>query len=335
MKKYFDVRLPWHTPYGRPSNVQIRSWRICDVRLPWRTPYGRPLNVQIRSWRICLVCLLLLSGVPSVQADVGKMTALKVCADPFMLPFSNRKEQGFENKIAELFAEKLGVELQYEYFPQRIGFIRNTLKAESESGPGYKCDLVMSAPVTFELAAATDPYYTSSYALVLARGRGMDTVTSPEMLVELVKNGLKIKFGVTDRGQDQFWVFRHGLMGSIVPYQGQTGDPEVHPGETLTKDLIAGKIDAAVIWGPTIGYYAKTLEGGQDLIILPVYDDPASPMLKFEFTVAMAVRHGEKEWKDKINQLIAENQSEINAILEDYGVPLLPLEKIEKAENDD
>ena len=285
--------------------------------------------------RYLLMCLLLVSGVPAIQADVGEITALKVCADPFLLPFSNRKEQGFENKIAELFAKKLGVEVQYEFFPTRIGFIRNTLKAESESGLGYKCDLVMNVSEHFELAATTDPYYTSSHALVLARGRGMDTVTSPEMLVELVKNGLKIKFGVTDRGPDQFWVFRHGLMGSAVPYQGQTGDPEVHPGLTLTEDLIAGKIDAAIIWGPTIGYLAKTLEGGEDLIVLPVYDDPSSPLLKFEFTVAMAVRYGEKEWKDKINQLIAENQAEINAILEDYGVPLLPLKKSEKPNDDD
>ena len=104
----------------------------------------------------------------------------------------------------------------------------------------------------------------------------------------------------------------------------------------MTEDLLAGKIDAAIIWGPTIGYFAKTLEGGQDLIILPLRDDPSSAyLLKFEFTVAMAVRHGEKEWKNKVNQLIAENQAEINAILEDYGVPLLPLEKIEVREDDD
>ena len=282
-----------------------------------------------------MTCLLLLNGMPALALDFEEMTVLKVCADPFMLPFSNRKEQGFENKIAELFAEKLGVELQYEFFPQRIGFIRNTLRAESESGTGYKCDLVMSAPVNFERAAATNPYYTSSYALVLAKGRGMDDVTSPEMLVERVKSGLKIKFGVTDRGQDQFWVFRHGLMGSIVPYQGQPGDPEEYPGKTLTEDLFAGKIDAAIIWGPIIGYFSKTMEGGEDLIILPLSDDPLTPYLKFTFTVAMAVRHGEQAWRDKVNQLIAENQAEINAILEDYGVPLLPLEKIEIREDDD
>ena len=285
--------------------------------------------------RYLLACLLLVPGVPALAVDVGEMTALKVCADPFLLPFSNRKEEGFENKIAELFAEKMGVEVQYEFFPTRIGFIRNTLRAESESGPGYKCDLVMNVSEHFELASPTDPYYTSTHSLVLAGGRGMDDVTSPEMLFELVKNGLKVTFGVTDRGPDQFWVFKHGLMGNIVPYQSQTGDPEVHPGETLTKDLIAGKIDAAIVWGPTIGFYAKTLEGGRDLIILPLRDDFSPPPVKFEFSVAMAVRYGEKEWKDKVNQLIAENQAEINAILEDYGVPLLPLKKTEKPEDDD
>ena len=290
---------------------------------------------MIRMKKYLLVCLLLVPAVPAVAVDVGEMTALKVCADPYLLPFSNRKEQGFENRIAELFAEKLGVEVQYEFFPTRIGFIRNTLRAESESGPGYKCDLVMNVSEHFELAMPTDPYYTSTHALVLANGRGMDDVSSPEMLFELIKNGLDVTFGVTDRGPDQFWVFKHGLMGNIKPYQSQTGDPEVHPGETLTKDLLAGTIDAAIVWGPTIGYYAKTLEGAQDLIILPLRDDFTPPPVKFEFSVAMAVRYGEKEWKDKVNQLIAENQAEINAILEDYGVPLLPLKKSPRRDDDD
>ncbi len=282
-----------------------------------------------------LVCLLLAPTLLPVAADSADRTVLKVCADPFMLPFSNRKEQGFENKIAELFAEKLGADLQYEFFPQRIGFIRNTLKAESESGGGYKCDLVMSAPVNFERAAATRPYYTSSYALVMAKGRGMDDVTSPEMLVEKVKEGLKIRFGVTDRGQDQFWVAANGMMGSIIPYQGQPGDPEQYPGKTMTEDLIADRIDAAILWGPIVGYFMRTMEGGENLIMLPLADDPVNPYLKFSFTVAMAVRHGENEWKEQVNRLIAENQPTIDTILEEYGVPLLPLEKVEVREDDD
>ena len=281
----------------------------------------------------CLLCLALYP--PDAPADeAGKITALKVCADPFMLPFSNRKEQGFENKIAELFADKMGVKVQYEFFPQRMGFIRNTLRAESESGLGYKCDLVVNVPEHFELAATTEPYYTTSYALIFAKNRGMDSVTSPEMLGELVREGLKIKFGLADRGPAQFWAAKHGLMGSMVPYQGQLGDIRVNTGEKLIRDLISGKIDATIAWGPTAGYFAKNAEGGENITVLPLRNDPESPLLKFEYSMAMAVRYGEKEWKDKINQLIVENQEELNTILADFGVLLLPLKKSEKRDDD-
>ncbi len=107
---------------------------------------------------------------------------LKVCADPYMLPFSNQKEEGYENKIAQLLAKKLGLKLKYEFFPQRIGFIRNTLRAESEDSLGFKCDLVISAPSNFELAATTEPYFTSTYVLVYAKGRKLDSITEPSML---------------------------------------------------------------------------------------------------------------------------------------------------------
>ncbi len=274
------------------------------------------------------------AGGEAQQAEL--MTVLKVCADPFMLPFSNRKEEGFENRIAELFAERLGVPVRYEFFPQRMGFIRNTLRAESDAGPGYKCDLVINVPESFELAATTDSYYTTSYVLVFARGRGMDSVTSAEMLGELVNTqGVKIRFGLADRGPAQFWVSKHGLMGSIVPYQGQPGDARVNPGEQLIKDILAGKIDAAIAWGPTAGYFASQADAKDKLVILPLRDDPDSPRIKFEYSMAMGVRYGEKAWKDKINGLIAANQDEINAILQAYGVPLLPLKHAAEQDDDD
>ncbi len=278
--------------------------------------------------------LALAFAAPAAAANDAPMTALKVCADPFLLPFSNRMEQGFENKIAELFAERLGVEVQYEFFPQRIGFIRNTLKAESESGPGYKCDLVINVPEFYEMAAVTEPYYRTSDALVFARGRGMDSVTEPEMLGELVRDGLQIKFGATDRGAAQFWVAQHGLMGSMKYYQGQTGDLQLNPGRKLLEDIIAGEIDAAITPGPVAGYFARTLEGGDNLVVLPLRDDPVSPYLRFEYNMAMAVRYGESEWKDQVNQLIAENKKEIDAILQEFGVPLLPLKKTPRKDDD-
>jgi quinoprotein dehydrogenase-associated probable ABC transporter substrate-binding protein len=268
------------------------------------------------------------------EADAPAAAALKVCADPYMLPFSSQQEPGFENRIAELFAEKLNRTLQYEWFTWRMGFIRNTLKSQDTDGT-YKCDLVLGVPDGFDLTANTRPYYTSTYLLVIARGRGFDDVVRPEMLGEAVKQGRTLRVGLTDEGPAQLWVFRNGLMGSMVPYLGQPGDPTVNPGEVLMRDIAADKIDAAVVWGPTAGYYARKLGGEAQFILLPLRDDPKFPDMRFEFSMAMGVRHGEDAWRKEIDALIASNSAAINRILEEYGVPLLPLQLHESGNDDD
>ncbi len=255
-------------------------------------------------------------------------TTLKVCADPYMLPFSNNEEQGYENKIAELLAKKMGMGLEYAWFPQRMGFIRNTLKKEVGTSGEYVCDLVITVPSSFELAATTDPYYSTTYFLVFAKGRGLDELTDPEKLGEYVtEHKPDFKIGVPDRGDaSQLWVFYQGLMGSenMVPYRGQPGDAKYHPGQLLMQDIADGKIDAAVIWGPTAGYYAKQLKDKAEFVMLPLKDDvKRNTEMKFTYSMSMAVRYGEKEWKDKINQVVKDNKDAIRKILTDYGVPLV------------
>ena len=262
------------------------------------------------------------------EGDSGLPDKLRVCADPYMLPFSNQESPGFENKIAELFAKKMGVELEYTWFPQAMGFIRNTLKSTEGTGSDdiYRCDLVMSVPSNFELAATTEPYYTASYMLVYVKGRGIDDITNPEMLNEayVEKNKPDFKFGLTDKGPAQLWVFYQGLMSNMIPYQGQPGNPKIHPGEVLIDRLVEGKFDATIIWGPTAGYYAKQYKDEAELVLLPITaTNKQNPEAKYVYSMSMAVRYGEKEWKQKINQLIKENKQEINKILLDYGVPLI------------
>lgn len=250
---------------------------------------------------------------------------LKVCADPYMLPMSNKKEEGYENKIAQLLATKLGLKLKYEFFPQRMGFIRNTLRAESEVAEGYKCDLVINVPSNFELAATTEPYYTTSYVLVYAKGKKLDDVTEAEMLGKIVEDKqIDVKVGVADRGPGQLWVFYQNLMGRMVPYQGHPGDAKVAPGHTLIKDIVEGKIDTAVVWGPTAGFYARKYKDKAELVLLPIKDNTEkNAQMKYTYSNSMAVRYGEKAWKEKINNLVIENKEEIEKILTDYGVPLV------------
>ena len=278
--------------------------------------------------------LLIAGPLPVVQAkDSVDKDVLRVCADPYMLPYSNMKQQGYENKIAELLAKKMGVKLKYKFFPQRMGFIRNTLRKQKSDG-SYECDLVITVPEGFELAATTKPYYTSTYMLVYRKDKTPGNITSPAEFATAAKKEKGFKMALADRGPAQLWVFRNGLMGNIVPYQGQPGDPKHNPGEVMMKDLAAGKVDAAIVWGPSAGYYAKKLRDKADIGMIKMHNNPKYPDMHFEYSIAMAVRYGEKAWKAKIQKLIQDNKDEIYAILKDYGIPLLPL-KVSAVRGDD
>lgn len=260
-------------------------------------------------------------------------SVLRVCADPELMPFSNKNEEGLENKVAELLAKELDAKLEYTWFPQRIGFIRNTLR--SETNGKYKCDLVLSVPEHFELAATTKPYYASTYALVYMKGRGLDSVTEPDMLETLSKNGKEIKFGLFDRGPAQIWVFQHDLMDNMVPYQFQMGDARLNPTEIMLNDLYEGKIDATIVWGPTAAYYGKQNKDKGELIIIPLQDDPKTPQMKFVFNMSMAVRYGDSKWKEQLNELIDKHQQDINAIISSYGIPIVEVIPKPALEDDD
>ena len=270
---------------------------------------------------VFLLTIAALLTAPAVRAEAQP---LKVCADPANPPFSSKDEKGFENRIASLMAKKMGRKLEYTWFPQRMGFIRNTLKSELRKGV-YKCDLVMGVPSAYELAATTRPYYRSTYALVYGKNRGLDEMTKASELAALAKKA-KPRIGVFDRGPGQLWFFYNDLIDDAIPYRSQAGDPNETPLQILN-DIVADEVDVALIWGPFAGN--KVLEHKGVLGMVPMSDeeDPQYPSMRFNYSISMAVRYGEKEWKEKVNAFLDDNQDAVNGILRDYSIPLLPLKK--------
>ncbi|HJY77327.1 MAG TPA: substrate-binding domain-containing protein [Burkholderiales bacterium] len=265
--------------------------------------------------------LLLLPWAALCQpAGAGADKVLRVCEDPNNLPFSNRAGEGFENKIAELLAAELGWKLEYTWFPQRMGFIRNTLRGRDPDTDRFKCDLVLGVPVGFELAATTRPYYRSTYALAYVKGSGLDSVKVPEDLIKVEPAKLKsLKLGVIGQTPPVDWLLKYGLFEQAVPYQIQSGDPDQYPGQIVEKDLVRGTIDVAFVWGPIAGYFGRKAAGAK-VAVVPFLPDPA---IQFDFRIAMGVRFGEREWRDRIQQLLDAKRERIQAILTAYGVPLL------------
>jgi quinoprotein dehydrogenase-associated probable ABC transporter substrate-binding protein len=246
-------------------------------------------------------------------------TAFRPCIDPSNLPFANDRGEGFENRIAELFAKQLGLPVQSYSFPQRMNFIRNTLRYKLP-GEDFRCDIVMGVPATFDQALPTAPYYHSTYALVYRKGQGLDEVKSGADLFALpasVRDRLRI--GIYDRSPAAIWLVRHGMEPQVKVFPMMSPDPEQYPGEIIEKDLAQGKLDAAIVWGPIAGYYAKRVRN-VELAVIPLKSEPG---VKFDYEIAMGVRQGEREWKATVDKLLVENKAAIATILREYNIPIV------------
>jgi quinoprotein dehydrogenase-associated probable ABC transporter substrate-binding protein len=232
---------------------------------------------------------------------------LRVCADPRNLPFSNEKGEGFENKLAELFAAKLQKRLDYMYFPQATGFVRVTLGA-------HRCDVIMGFPQGDDLVQGTNPYYRTAYALISKPGSGLEEVTA--------LNDARLKgkhIGVVAGTPPGTNMAAYGLMANAKPYPLMIDTRVDSSAEAMVNDLAKGEIDAGVLWGPMAGYYAR--KSDPPLHVTPLVKETTGPQLVYR--IGMGVRRADQNWKRLLNRLIQENQPEINKILAEYGVPLL------------
>ena len=273
--------------------------------------------VGVRQLATALAAVAALAVTGSVAG--AERTAFKVCADPHYLPWSNEREEGFENRIASLLAGALGLPVEYTWFPQRMGFIRNTLRARGDDG-GYKCDVVMGLPAGYELAITTEPYYYSTYALVYVKGRGLDDVRSTADLLALdpARRG-KLRFGLAERNPGTLWLAKHGLLDRIeVAYASQHGIADVRPGQLEQEDLLAGKIDVTVMWGPIAGYFARS-NPDVPVAVIPMASEPG---VRMHFGISAGVRFGQKAQKEELQKLLDDHAEAIEAILHEHAVPL-------------
>jgi len=251
----------------------------------------------------------MLFGLPAraeLDIELVSPTAFRVCADPANLPFSNDKGEGFENKIAEIFAQDLHRPLKYTWFPQTVGFVRNTLLA-------LKCDVIIGVPSGAEMMISTTPYYRTGYMSVT---RSADHIAAVN-LGDPILRGKRI--GVIARSPPSDLLIRHGWMREAVPYELNVDTRLEDPAHQMLLDLVAGKIDVALVWGPIAGYYIQ--HDHLPLTATFLQQEPNGTPLAFN--IAMGVRASDITWRRTLNRLIARHQQEITKLLLAYGVPLL------------
>jgi mxaJ protein len=240
--------------------------------------------------------------------------ALRVCADPNNLPFSNRAQAGFENRIAELVARELHRSLHYVWWPQRRGFVRNTLDAG-------RCDLVMGMPSTADRILATAPYYASTYVFLSRRAAGRPIASLGDPRLRKLRIGLHFIGDDYHNTPPAAALARRGIVRNVVGYSIYGDYSKPNPPAALVYAVARGDVDVAIVWGPFAGYFGPRT--GVPLISTPVTPTIDGPGAAFAFAISAGVRRGDTVLRAAVDRAMLAERPAIRAVLTRYGVPMV------------
>jgi mxaJ protein len=240
---------------------------------------------------------------------------LRVCADPNNLPYSNQEQQGFENKLANLIANDLGMQVAYTWYPQRERFFKKTLN----SGV---CDIVMSVPLGIDEASTTRPYYRSSYAFVSLRERNLHIVSLDDPRLRTLRIGIHVPGGGDSISPAVQALTSRGIVQNLYSYN-IFSNLSANPAADLFDALGRNEIDVAIAWGPSAGYFARNSK--TRLLVTPINADSVNPSLPLSFEIALGVREGQDAFKQQLDSELERRHTEIQQLLLSYGIPQLTL----------
>jgi quinoprotein dehydrogenase-associated probable ABC transporter substrate-binding protein len=263
---------------------------------------------------LAAVFLATFNVVAEELKPVKGQTSVRVCADGHNLPYSDKAGNGFDNKIAELLGEELGIPVEYYFFPQRIGFSRNTIKKVDPETGRFFCDLAMSVPEHTDFLKPTKPYWSSIEAMVYRSGEGYELKTIADIAKVNAEKPLRI--GIFDRGISTKKLLDLGLAEQIDYYQMMPGDARINAGRIV--EAVANKdVDVAILWGPIAGYHAGVSD-------VPMTVQPLNELGEaFIFSFSMGTRYQDKSWNALLNKFIDKRRDDINAIMAEYYFPSL------------
>lgn len=296
-----------------PAIALVATAAVAHARSPQLAPRAEPVRLIPES------VALRLNGADEVSLptwDPAHGRRLRVCADPNNLPFSNARGEGFENRIARMVADDIGARVEYEWHPQRRGFVRTTLKQA-------RCDVVMGVPDRYEMLWPTAPYYTSTYVFVTRRDRGLAIHSLDDPALR------RLRIGVHAIGDDYanspaaLALSRRGLGGNVVGYSiyGDYSKPD--PPADLVRAVEKGAVDVAIVWGPLAGWLARRDSAALELT--PVTPRIDLPFVPFVYSIAAGTRRGDTLTHEMLERSLARHRADIRALLDEYGVPLVEM----------
>lgn len=264
---------------------------------------------------VVVICAAAAVSGPAVLAQTAVPNlphTLRVCADPNSLPYSNDRKQGFENQIADLIAKDFGIQVEYLWLRQGERFFKRTLNAGA-------CDIVMGVPAGFDEAATTRPYYRSSYVFITRRASHLNLTSLDDPRLRTLNIGVHILGDANDNIPPVNALISRGIVKNLVGYSIFGNLDEKNPSADVIRAVEDGKVDVAIAWGPLAGYFARN--SSVPLEITPIAADAKHPDIPFQFDIGIGVRERDSGWRDLLDRELDRRQTEIDAILKNYGIP--------------
>jgi len=266
---------------------------------------------------VVVLCAMGTAASPRLATSArapSSLGALRVCADPNNLPFSNERGEGFENRLAALIARDLHARVEYTWWAQRRGFVRNTLKTGT-------CDVIMGVPAAMDMVERTAPYYRSTYVFVTRRTGGIAVRSFDDAVLRRVRVGVQL---IGDDGMNTppaHALARRGIVQNVRGYTVYGDYTSDSPPSRIIDAVARGDIDVAVAWGPMAGYWAR--RSAVPLTVTPVQPQTDGPSVPFVFDIALGLRRGDAALRASLDSILTRRHAEIDELLEQYGVPRL------------
>ena len=196
-------------------------------------------------WVVALLAAALLLG----SCNLVPQRTLTACADPNNLPFSNRAGQGFENKLAQLIAADLHARLDYVWWAQRRGYVRNTLSER-------KCDLWPGIGSNVETVATSRPYYRSTYLFVTRADKPLGGLTLDDPRLKKLRIGVQMVGDDASNTPPAHALASRGIVGNVRGFMLYGDYAKSNPPAEIVRAVERGDVDVAMVWGPLAGYFA-------------------------------------------------------------------------------
>jgi mxaJ protein len=262
-----------------------------------------------------LVALTAATALQAQRPGPREPGRLRVCADPDNMPSSNEKGEGYENKLASLIGDELKSRVEYVWYPTRRGYFRII--------NGMYCDLALEAPAGLDMTGVTKPYFRSGYVFVARKGSGLEDITSlSDPRLKKLKIGVNVYTSDAENSPPAMALSHHGVVGNLTGYS-TFFDDQNRP-ESIVNAVASKDVDIAIAWGPLAGYFAKSSTVPLVLTPLPARDSLSE--FPFQYDIGIALRRRDKELRDSLQAVLERKRPAIEAILKEYGVPMLPLQ---------